>query len=97
MYLTVRRYEGVTNAKEAASRVREGFVPLISTIPGFVAYDWLDAGGGVMLSSSIFESKAAADESNQKAADWVKKNVASLMPNPPQITEGEVVAHEVKH
>jgi len=97
MYLTVRRYEGVTNTKEAASRVSEGFLPLVSKIPGFIAYDWVDAGGDVMLSTSIFESKAAADESNQKAADWAKKNIGGLLPNPPQITEGEVVAYKVKH
>ena len=44
MYATVRRYEGVTNPTEAARRVNEGFVPLISQIPGFVAYYWLTPG-----------------------------------------------------
>src|SRR5262245_41742289 len=29
-YLTVRRYDGVTDSKEAARRVQEGFVPLVS-------------------------------------------------------------------
>jgi hypothetical protein len=38
MYATVRRYEGVTDPAEAARRVAEGFVPLISRGPGFVAY-----------------------------------------------------------
>jgi hypothetical protein len=44
MYATVRRYEGVTSPSEAARRVRESFVPIISKIPGFVAYYWVDAG-----------------------------------------------------
>ena len=43
-YVTVRRYEGVPNPGEAARRVQEGFVPLISKIRGFVAYYWVDAG-----------------------------------------------------
>lgn len=93
MYATVRRYEGVTDSAEAGRRVEEGFVPLIKDISGFVTYYWLDAGDGLMASTSVFEDQAGADESNERAADWVRENLASLLPNPPQITEGEVVAH----
>jgi hypothetical protein len=93
MYATVRRYEGVTDPSEATRRVNESFVSLISQVPGFLAYYWIDAGGSVMVSTSIFENQAGAEESNRRAADWVRQNVASLFPNPPQITAGEVVAH----
>src|SRR5215470_6830233 len=97
MYATVRRYEGVTNPGEAGRRVDESFVPLISQLPGFIAYYWVDAGGGVMISTSVFQDQASAQESNKKAADWVQKNnMASMMPNLPQITAGEVVAHKAK-
>lgn len=93
MYATVRRYEGVTDPREAAQRVAEGFVPIISAVPGVLAYYWVDAGNGVMVSTSVFESRDGADESNRRAADWVRENLAALLPNPPQITTGEVVAH----
>ena len=96
MYATVRRYEGVTNPSEAAQRVNEGFVPLISQIPGFVAYYWVDAGGGVMISTSVFQDQASAEESNRRAADYVLQNLVSLLPNPPQIAAGEVVAYKAK-
>jgi hypothetical protein len=96
MYATVRRYDGVTDPREAGRRVNEGFVPIISTVSGFVAYDWVDAGDGVMVSTSVFDSRDGAEESNRKAADWVKENLSSLLPNPPQITAGEVVAHRAK-
>jgi hypothetical protein len=97
MYATVRRYEGVTNPREAGRRVDEDFVPLISQLPEFVAYYWVDAGGGVMISTSVFQDQARAQESNSKAADWVRQNnLASLYPNPPQITAGEVVAYKAK-
>ena len=49
MFVTVRRYEGVTDPSEAGKRVREGFIPILSGIPGFVEYFWVDAGGGVMI------------------------------------------------
>ena len=96
MYATVRRYEGVTNPTEAAQRVNEGFVSLISQIPGFVAYYWVDAGGGVMISTSVFQDQASAEESNRRAADYVRQNLVSVFPNPPQITAGEVVAYKAK-
>jgi hypothetical protein len=92
MYAAVRRYEGVTDPAEAGRRVNEGFVPLIRQVPGFVAYYWVDAGGGVMVSTSVFENQAGADESTKRAADFVQENLASLLPNPPQVTAGEVVA-----
>jgi hypothetical protein len=96
MYATVRRYEGVSNPTEAAQRVNEGFVPLISQIPGFVAYYWVDAGSGVMISTSVFQDQASAEESNRRAADYVRQNLVSVLPNPPQVTAGEVVAYKAQ-
>jgi hypothetical protein len=96
MYATVRRYEGVVDPSEAARRVNEGFLQIISEIPGFAAYYWVDAGGGVMVSTSVFQDQASAEESNKKAADYVRQNLVSVLPNPPQITAGEVVAHRAK-
>lgn len=96
MYATIRRYEGVTDPREVARRVDEGFVPLISQIPGFLAYYWVDAGDSVMVSTSIFDEQASAKESNRRAADWAQQNIATLLPNSPQITMGEVVAHKTK-
>jgi hypothetical protein len=94
MYATVRRYEGVSDLSEARRLVDEGFIPIISEVPGFVAYYWVDAGDGVIISTSVFEDQSGAEESNRRAADWNRENVASLLQNPPQITAGEVVAHK---
>ncbi|MFJ1707423.1 hypothetical protein [Kitasatospora sp. NPDC088346] len=92
MYAAVRRYEGVTDPAEAGRRVAEGFVPLLRQVPGFVAYYWVDAGDGVMVSTSVFEDQAGAEESIQTATEFVRDNLASLLPNPPQVTAGQVVA-----
>jgi hypothetical protein len=92
MYVAVRRYEGVTDPQKAGQLVDEGFVPIISEMPGFVAYYWVDAGDGVMVSTSVFEHKDAEEESNFRAGEFVAEHLLPLMPNPPQITTGEVVA-----
>jgi len=94
MNATVRRYEGVTNPQEAMRRVQEGFVPLISKMPGFVSYYWVDLGQGTMLSVSIFDTLANSIDSNQAAAGWVRANLASVLPQNPRIEAGKVVAHK---
>ena len=96
MYATIRRYEGVTDVREAIRRVNEGFIQIVSEIPGFAAYYWIEGGDGVMTSVSIFQDRASAEESNARASDYVREHLASVLPNPPQITAGEVVAHTAK-
>jgi hypothetical protein len=61
MYATVRRFEGVTDPGEAGRRVSEGWVPLVKEVPGFVAYYWVDAGNGVVVSTSVFEGQSEAE------------------------------------
>ena len=94
MYVAVRRYEGVTDPQEAGRIVDEGFVPLISELPGFIAYYWVDAGDGVMISTSVFEHKDAEEQTNYVAGEFVAEHLVPLLPNPPQITAGEVVAYK---
>ena len=61
MYVAVRRYEGVSDPQKVARLVDEGFVPIISEMPGFVAYYFADAGDGVMVSTGVFEHKDAEE------------------------------------
>ena len=94
MYVAVRRYEGVSDPSEAGRITREVFVPIIREIPGFVAYYDVDAGDGVMLSISVFEHKEAEEESTFRAGDFVAKVLEPFLPNPPQVTAGEVVTYQ---
>ena len=92
MYVAVRRYEGVTDAQKVAKLVEEDFLPIISEMPGFVAYYCIDAGDGVMVSTSVFEHKDAEEQSTFRAGEFVAEDLGRLSPNPPQVTAGEVVA-----
>lgn len=60
-----------------------------------MAYYALNAGAGEVASVNVFEDQAGAEESIRMAAEWVRQNLAALLPNPPEITEGEVGAHEL--
>ena len=92
MYAVIRRYEGVTEPAEAGRRVNEEFLPLLRDVQGFVAYYWVDAGDGVMVSTSVFQDRSGAEESTRRAKDFVRDRLAELLPQPPQVTAGEVVA-----
>ena len=80
----------------AGRLVGESFIPLLEEVPGFIAYYWIDAGDGVMASLSVYEDQNGADKSVELARAWVRENAAELIPNPPQITEGHVVATDTK-
>ena len=92
MFASIRYYTS-SNVDEVVRRVEEGFIPIISQTPGFVAYYVVDGGGGTLTSVSVFESQAGADESTRLAADWVKENLAGLFDGPPTVAAGEVRAY----
>jgi hypothetical protein len=96
MHVAIRRYQmdPTASVDELMRRVNEGFIPIIKDARGFLAYYAVDSGLGTVTSVSVFENQAGADESNRMAADWVRENLASMLPNPPEITAGEVGAHE---
>ena len=96
MYVAVRRYEGVSDPQKVAKVAEEGFVPIISELQGFVAHYTLDAGDGVMVATSVFEHKDAEEQSTFRAGEFVQEHLLPLVPNPPQITAGEVLAYKAK-
>src|SRR5688500_7715010 len=66
MFAVIRRYnthEGT--AEKIVQRVREGFIPLVSKLPGFVSYDVVRSPDGGLVSMSVFESREAAEASNR--------------------------------
>jgi hypothetical protein len=95
MYVAVRRYEGVSDPQKVAQLVDEGFIPIISEMLGFVAYYLVNAGDGVIVPTSVFEHKDAEEQSNFRAGEFVAEHLAPLLPNPPQVTAGEVDAYKV--
>lgn len=95
MFVSIRKYK--TDAPDEVTKlVKEGFMPVISRAPGFMAYYGLKGDGGVWTSISVFETREGAEESNRMAADWIKKNAAEMNLPKPEIISGEVIAHASK-
>ena len=97
MHATVRRYEGVDQSRtdELTKKVDESLMPRLSELPGFEGYYLIEAGNGVMSSIGLFDNSAQADESTRVAANWVREEkLETALPNPPKITDGEVIVHK---
>jgi quinol monooxygenase YgiN len=96
MYGVIRRYKlDPANFDEVVRRGEQGLVPQISAAPGFVSYRVLQADNGDLISVSLFEDRAHAEESTRMVAGWVQQNLAELVPNAPEVTAGEVRVREV--
>jgi len=91
MYAAIRRYKIQSGTlSEVAQRAQQGFVPLVSQIPGFVGYYGIDAGNDVVVTISLFQDQAGEEESTRRAANWVRQNVAEFIQGGVEVTTGEV-------
>jgi hypothetical protein len=98
MHATIRRYESVdkSRSEDLVKQVDDTLVPTLSKLPGFVSYQLVDAGDGVMTSISCFETEAQADESTRVSATWVRdQNLEASLPKPPRVTSGMVVVEKM--
>lgn len=91
MYGVIRRFnvtEG--NAHRVLTKIQNGYALEVASRPGFVSYHIIDAGDHTLVSSSVFESRAHAEDAGHHAAEWVKVHVARMLRMAPVIFTGEV-------
>jgi hypothetical protein len=99
MYAIHRRYEGIDQSRieELTRKVNEGLIPRLSKLPGFNGYFLMEAGDGVIRSTSLFDTSGQAEDSTRVAAEWTQEEkLESLVPNPPKVIVRKVLAHETK-
>ena len=99
MYATHRRYEGIdqNRVEELGRKVNESLIPKLSKLPGFKGYFLMEAGEGVVRSTSLFDTLAQAEDSTRVAAEWTQEEkLEKLIPNAPKVTVRKVIAHEAR-
>jgi hypothetical protein len=97
MHATLRRYEGVDQARsyELVEKVGDTLMPRLSELAGFAGYYLIEAGDGVMTSISLFETSSEADESTRLEGEWMREEeLEAALPIPPKITSGPVIVHK---
>jgi hypothetical protein len=98
MHATIRRYESIDQSRksEVLKKVDENLLPALKDLPGFNGYSVIDAGDGVLTSVGFFDTAAQADESTRIAGSWLREQkLETALPNPPMVTAGDVVVHEI--
>lgn len=91
MFCVTRRFSSMRSVEEAAKRAEKGLAPILQRNPGFRGYYIVDAGDGVGVSITVFESREAAESTREEAVGWIEKNLSDLFSEPPLITAGEVI------
>jgi hypothetical protein len=80
-------------AEELTRRIKEGAIPIISDVPGFMGYYVVYAPDDTVTAISIFNDCAGAEESNKRALTWIEQNLAPLLTGPATALAGPVIVH----
>jgi hypothetical protein len=94
VYAAIRQAKAKTGvAEELARRVKEGAVPIISDVEGFMAYYVVYAPDDTVIAISIFNNYAGAEESNKRALAWIEQSLTPLLDGPATAMAGPVIVH----
>jgi heme-degrading monooxygenase HmoA len=98
MYMAIRRLKIRPGLLDEAVRLVENeLLPLLRSMPGFVEYEVVQIGEDEGLTISVFETQEQAEESNKRAAEWVKPRFAQFAAGPHEIVaQGSVRFREAR-
>jgi hypothetical protein len=91
MHVTIRRYSGSPELADALVARESDVREIISSIDGFHAYYLVRGADGEATSISVYGSESGAEESNRRAAAWLRENLPDLSVSPPEVTAGEAL------
>jgi hypothetical protein len=94
MYAAIRQGKAKTGmVEELARRIKEGAIPIISDVEGFMAYYVVYAPDDTVVAISIFNNYAGAEESNRRGLAWIEHELAPLLTGPATAMAGPVIVH----
>lgn len=90
MYAIVRKYKTTPGAVSTQMQsILDRYVPIVSQMPGFVAYYAVDTGNDT-AAITIWEDQAAAEATHSVSADYVKQHHTEHVLGEPEVIAGEV-------
>ena len=96
MYAAFRQGKAKTGmVEELARRIKEGAIPIISDVEGFMAYYVVYAPDDTVTAISVFNTVAEAQESNRRALAFIEDNLGPLVIGQASATAGPVIVHSV--
>jgi len=91
MFAAISTY-GVTDIDDLSELVKEQFLPIVESVPGFVAFYVVDPGDGLATTITICDDKPGADEATSRTAEWVQERALDLIESGPAVVTGAVTA-----
>ena len=92
MYAVIRNYPGNSELADQLVARQDEVVELVSGIDGFRGYYLLRTEGGC-ASVTVYDDKAGADESSNRAREWMSEHASDVSATMPEIMTGEVVVN----
>ena len=97
MFATMRRYRLHAGSMDALlHQVDVGFAEMIQEKPGFVAYEVLDHGDGMVTTISTFTDRGAAEATTEAAAAWIRENLADFDMERISVETGELAVSRAR-
>jgi hypothetical protein len=94
MYAAIRQAKAKSgSAEELARRIKEGAIPIISDVEGFMAYYVVYAGDDTVTAISLFNKYEQAEEANRRALAWIEQNLEPLLVGEARAVAGPVIVH----
>ena len=98
MYVVIRRTKLAGSREQAVQHARDHIVPLVQGRPGFRGYcGFVTEQGDTAYSVSIFDDKDTAMDVHQRVRQWIGANIRDLMPEEPDVVDGETVFESIAH
>ncbi len=93
MYATVRQYTDIDpETYDELCRRRAEIEELLTSVPSFRSYYMVRTSDG-LTTVTVCAQQAGTEESNRRVARWIKEEISTFIPSPPDIAEGDVIMH----
>jgi hypothetical protein len=91
MYASVRKYRAEPgDVAEIMRRIDEKFAPSLEVMDGFLAYQVIDTGDGVVFTVTCCRDSEAAERSVEAAGEFVRDELTDLEIERLDVANGEV-------
>ncbi len=91
-YVSAQRYRIRSgDLGELRRRLGTGFAPLVTSVPGFHAWYFVELGDDTYMAVRVFERQVGIDEAERRAREWVHENLEDLGLEVLDASEGDVL------
>jgi hypothetical protein len=93
MYASVRKgaIKPGSSISEVVKLIETGALPILRGIAGFKAAYIVHGDDDTFVAISLFEDRAAAEQSNLLILDWLRRNLGPMLAGPPEAMVGQVM------